>query len=479
MDEYKNNSDDKNRYEKEEDKDDRPSGKRPEDRNDYSRMRPENHDDFDGKRYKDRGGSDNFNRQRYEDRGGSDSFNRNRYEDREDFDRRSESYGRPGDRYNDFRRDRGRGRGPSYRDNRGGYYYYGNRGPNERYGYNDDYDYYKPYKKPKSSKMSGGNKAAIIILILILCIVGLGYGCTRVFKGAVEDLGREGHIDYDYDYSDDYIGVVYLRGTISEGNSGDGYNQNWILDRVNSMREDDQNKGILLDIDTPGGSSFATKELYDALLRYKEETKRPVYAYLESQATSGGYYVAAAADKINANIETWTGSIGVRVGTFYDVSDLMAKYGIKAYTITSGKNKDMGAPYKPMTEEQVKILQNLVNESYDRFVKAVSAGRNLPEDKVKTLADGRIYSSSQAVENGMIDGISSLEEFQSQMLKEVYPDEEIDFEDMMYVEELSLIEDILGINFNDMAKASELNNLRDLMKLEGKVRIEYIADIKK
>jgi protease-4 len=123
-------------------------------------------------------------------------------------------------------------------------------------------------------------------------------------------------------------------------------------------------------------------------------------------AASGGYYISAAAERICANRNTWTGSIGVTMGTMVDLSAFLDNYGVKTETITSGRNKAMGGYFDPMTDEQRAIFQGLVDEAYDQFTDIVAEERGLDAAYVRELADGRIYTAAQALENGLIDNIS-------------------------------------------------------------------------
>ena len=161
-------------------------------------------------------------------------------------------------------------------------------------------------------------------------------------------------------------------------------------------------------------------------MEYKKKTKRPVYAYFASEACSGGYYISMAADKIYANRNCWTGSIGVIV-SLTNCKKLYDKLGIKEIDITSGKNKAMGAAGLDLTQEQRDILQGLVDEAYDQFVDIVSKGRNLDEVKVRELADGRIYSAKQAKENALVDVISTEAEAKKELTKNIGCDDDITF----------------------------------------------------
>ena len=152
-------------------------------------------------------------------------------------------------------------------------------------------------------------------------------------------------------------------------------------------------------------------------MEYKEKTGRPIWAYMESQCCSGGVYLAASADEQYANRIATTGSIGAIMST-YDMSGLYEKLGIKEVNIVSAENKDMGSAGKPMTDEQLAIYQSFVDEYYNRFVEIVAAGRNMSVKEVKKIADGRIYTATQAVENGLIDGIKTSEEFDAYVKKQ-------------------------------------------------------------
>ena len=217
-----------------------------------------------------------------------------------------------------------------------------------------------------------------------------------------------------------YVGVVEVYGTIQEQGADEGifdvqtgYRHNDTLHYIDHMIGDDNNKGLLLHVDSPGGTIYESEELYLKIKEYQEKTKRPVWTYMEHYAASGGYYISAPSDKIYANPNTTTGSIGVIISG-YDMKGLYEKLGIKTFSITSGKNKDMSQ----MTEEQVAIYQESVNESYERFVQIVSEGRNMTTEEVKKLADGRIYTAKQAKSNGLIDEIALYEDAKGKMKEE-------------------------------------------------------------
>lgn len=210
-----------------------------------------------------------------------------------------------------------------------------------------------------------------------------------------------------------YIAKLVIEGTIQSANQT--YNQEWLLNTIDGLKNDPNNKGIILYIDSPGGSVYESDEAYLALMDYKKESERPIYAYMASMAASGGYYIACSADYITANRNCLTGSIGVIAGQFLDLTELMKTYGIKSETIHAGKNKNMGSFNEPLTDEQRQIMQSVADECYEQFTKIVSSSRKMEIQDVEKLADGRIYTAKQALSNGLVDYIGDFEVCQSAM----------------------------------------------------------------
>lgn len=205
------------------------------------------------------------------------------------------------------------------------------------------------------------------------------------------------------------VEVIDIAGTIEE--AGDTYNQSFVEQRISVAKNDPNNVAIMLLVDSPGGTVYECDETYLALLDYKEETGRPIYTYCESMCASAAYYISMASDEVIANRNSLVGSIGVITGQFVDATELLEKLGIDITTVHSGANKLMGQPYEKPTEEQIAIYQALSDETYDRFVGIVAESRGMTEDAVRALADGRVYSAQQGVENGLIDGIMTQDEF--------------------------------------------------------------------
>lgn len=168
--------------------------------------------------------------------------------------------------------------------------------------------------------------------------------------------------------------------------------------------EKDRSLGaVVLRIDSPGGSAAASQELYSQVVRLKKSGKK-VVASLGDTAASGGYYVAAACDRIVANPATITGSIGV-IAQVPNLQELYRKIGISQQTFKSGAHKDMLSPSRPVTPEEAEIMQGIINDTYEQFLSAVATGRNLPMDRVRALADGRVYTGAQAKRLGLVDAL--------------------------------------------------------------------------
>ncbi len=194
------------------------------------------------------------------------------------------------------------------------------------------------------------------------------------------------------------IGVIKVYGVIK---SADKY-----LELLDEAEKDKNIKAIVLRVDSPGGVVGACQEIYD---KVKEITKRkPVVVSMGSVAASGGLYISVPATKIVANPGTITGSIGVILQTF-NFSSLINRIGIKVITIKSGPYKDILNPFKNPNPKHVEIVQKLIEQSYNQFVKAVADGRKIPVDKVKEFADGRIFTGEEAKKLGLVDYLGNFD----------------------------------------------------------------------
>ncbi len=168
----------------------------------------------------------------------------------------------------------------------------------------------------------------------------------------------------------------------------------------------DNVKAILVRINSPGGTAAASQAIYEELMRVRNETKIQIVASLGDVAASGGYYIASAAHHIVANPASITGSIGVIVRT-QNVSSLMDKIGVETGTVQSGQYKDILSPFRETTPDERKLLQGIVTESYQQFLDAIAAGRDLPMEKIKPWADGRVFTGTQAQNIQLVDSLGN------------------------------------------------------------------------
>lgn len=276
----------------------------------------------------------------------------------------------------------------------------------------------------------------------------------------------------------DFVGVINIEGEIGASSSNSltsdsTYNHDFYLKYIEKMEKSDKNKGILLYVDSPGGAVYESDEMYLKLMEYKEKTKRPIWAYFASQACSGGYYISMAADKIYANRNCWTGSIGVIV-SLTNCKKLYDKLGIKEIDITSGKNKAMGSQGLELTKEQRGILQSLVDEAYDQFVGIVADGRKMDKSAVKKIADGRIYSAKQAKEINLVDEVGSLKDEKRAFAKEAGFSEDITY----YTPEKASLSGMFSSIFGavkDIVPKSDIDLAEDIVQNNGNGVLKYYA----
>jgi protease-4 len=195
----------------------------------------------------------------------------------------------------------------------------------------------------------------------------------------------------------DKIGVVTVNGVISDSLE--------IVQELEEYGRDDSILAVVLRIDSPGGGVAASQEIYDAVIDLKK--KKKVVASMGSVAASGGLLIACSADKIVANSGTITGSISA-IMHFANVEELLKKIGLKSSVVKSGKYKDIGSPVREMTQEERKIIQDLVDDIFNQFVDVIVRDRKLSRDKVIRIADGRVFSGRKAKEYGLVDQLGDM-----------------------------------------------------------------------
>ena len=182
------------------------------------------------------------------------------------------------------------------------------------------------------------------------------------------------------------------------------------VEKLDKAERDPNLRALIVRINSPGGGVTASDIMYRRLLRFRQAKKVPVVAVVEDVGASGGYYLACAADSIIAHPTSVTGSIGVMVQAL-SFAGTMRMLRIDARAVTSGPLKDMASPFKPLDEKDLAILQTIVDEFYDRFLDVVDAGRpKLDREKIKALADGRVYTGEQAKANGLVDELGYMDD---------------------------------------------------------------------
>ncbi len=209
-------------------------------------------------------------------------------------------------------------------------------------------------------------------------------------------IGRPGRFTFG-----DKIAIVEIKGVITQSSG--------IIEEINQYQEDEGVKAIILRIDSPGGGVGPAQEIHREILKFKLKSKKKVVTSMGSVAASGGYYIACASDLIIANPGTITGSIGVLM-EFTNIEELFKKIGIKGVVLKSGEHKDIGSPFREMTPEEKRIIQEVIDNVHRQFVQAVAEGRKMDREKVMQIADGRILTGEQAKQIGLVDQIGNLQD---------------------------------------------------------------------
>ena len=246
---------------------------------------------------------------------------------------------------------------------------------------------------------SGEKKPTLIRKLLLLVLVLLALvGISSISSEWIEEQGAENR-----------IGVVGITGLISDSQH--------IVYQVKKFSQDKRIRGIVLRIDSPGGSVGPSQEIYDEILKARKSGKI-IYASMGTLAASGGYYIASAAEKIFANPGTLTGSIGV-IMAFSNAKRLMEKIGLQPEVIKAGEYKDIGSPARAMTKKEKSLLQSVVTDVHQQFIEAVAIGRDISIEEVTKIADGRILTGRQAHSLNLVDQMGGLQVSIEQLAKKV------------------------------------------------------------
>ncbi|MCH7700659.1 MAG: signal peptide peptidase SppA [Planctomycetes bacterium] len=277
-------------------------------------------------------------------------------------------------------------------------------------------------------KQRNSNPCRRRMLMLAVAATGLLVGCFPSGGFLIKPVSANRDLDEtvltaDSRWAAAKIALIDVDGILMNRNKpellGDGEHPvSLLLEQLDKARRDPRVKGVLLRINSPGGSVTASELMHEEIMHFRKSGK-PVVAVMTDVAASGGYYIACACDRILAHRSSVTGSIGV-IMQLFDVTGTMAKLGVSGEAITSGRNKAGGSPFTPLTDEQRAIFQGVVDELYDRFVTVVAEGRpDLDEARVRELADGRIYTAQQALDVGLIDGITTMRQAIADLKRQV------------------------------------------------------------
>lgn len=231
----------------------------------------------------------------------------------------------------------------------------------------------------------------IAIMILLPILLGIALSTSGDLKNKHSSLGSAGIKK---------IGLVKVEGAI--------FSSYDIVRQLRSFLDDNNIVGVLLRVDSPGGATAPSQEIYNEVLQFKKKKKSLVVS-MGSMAASGGYYISSPAQKIFADPGTMTGSIGVIISTpQYD--ELAKKIGIEMRVMKAGKFKDILSPYRKVTESESNLMQSLLDDTHDQFISDVATARELPYDSIKAIADGRIFTGRQAVKYKLVDTLGGFED---------------------------------------------------------------------
>jgi protease IV len=225
-------------------------------------------------------------------------------------------------------------------------------------------------------------------LFFILCLLALAVYFSDASSPGINLSGSQ-------------IAAIELEGVISDSKE--------FVDQLKDYGNRSSVRSVVVRINSPGGGVAASQEIYEAIKKFRAESKKKVVVSMGSVAASGGYYAACASDKIFANPGTITGSIGV-IAEWYNYGDLLRWAKLQSVVIKSGTFKDSGSPTRPLTEEEKVYFQNLISNMYGQFVSAVASSRKMKDEDVRTLADGRVYTGQEAKANGLVDAIGTYQD---------------------------------------------------------------------
>ena len=214
------------------------------------------------------------------------------------------------------------------------------------------------------------------------------------------------------------IAILYAEGDITVDGK-DGIASSRIVPEIEDLIDNSDIDGLILRVNSGGGSAFASEQIWEALERFKEKTEKPYYVSMGDYAASGGYYISCGADKIYAEPVTLTGSIGI-FGILPNASKLLNdKIGVHTSTVSTNPGSDMLVPYKPLTPAQYGAMQRYVDRGYELFVSRCAAGRHTTADSIKAIAEGRVWDGAEALRIGLVDELGGLDKAVADMARKL------------------------------------------------------------
>ena len=267
------------------------------------------------------------------------------------------------------------------------------------------------------------NKNKLAITIIVLCVLSLGVGIKSTLQKNIELSRKDGAQAVKNVFnSRNRIALIKLDGVIDSSQKASFFSPDTsaqgVIDALEEIKKDNSVKGVILKINSPGGTVGMSQNVYDEIIAVR--AVKPVVVAMDDIAASGGYYISSAADRIIAQRGTLTGSIGV-IFSSMDIHELLAnKLLITPNVIKSGKYKDIGSGLKAMNDDDRALLKNIIDDSYQQFLSDITKGRVNRHDKysaakrelsvetLKTLADGRVFTGQQAYKYGFVDGLGDI-----------------------------------------------------------------------
>ncbi len=270
------------------------------------------------------------------------------------------------------------------------------------------------------------------------------------------------------------IAVIKVSGIITDSGSdstpllygSSGTSVNNILKQLQLIEDDNAVKGVILEIDSPGGTVVAGQTLLAEIEKFKNRTNKKIVSVMRETAASAGYMISLPSDRIFANSASQTGSIGV-IMQLADYQSLYEKIGVKPIIIKSGKMKDIGSSARDMTEEERAVLQSMIDESYNEFTSAVAKWRHLDQNQVANVSDGRVYSGKQAKENNLIDELGNFSDALN------YLKDQLDLSSAMVIEyQAGTFDNIFNTIFQKIAFGGSIEEI--LIKNKANNKLMYL-----